>query len=103
MSSSSRTSRVITSRIASPAGVHGEHRPGTRIGGMPVDLAHHGPNDAAALVGELVRVGETALDSSAHLVEALGTQERTRGEELPVMLTDDVLGRPGLARRRALV
>ena len=57
----------------------------------------------AALRGELVRMRQGALDAGDDVLEALGSVERPGRRELLVVLPDDVLRRPRLTGRRALV
>ena len=71
--------------------------------GAPVDLADDVTHDAPSGVGQLARVGQRAFEARNHLVEALRAVEGTRGGELLVVLSDDVLRRPRLARRSAFV
>src|SRR5919197_3864818 len=82
-------------------------RPDDRVGDtvrrVPVDLSDDLPCDPASLFRELVRVRECAPDSVDDLFEPLGFVERGGLRELAVVLPDDVLERPALSGRTALV
>src|SRR5437660_1523035 len=71
--------------------------------GTTVDVADHGLDHSAALLGELLRCSEAAFDAGDDLLEALRAEERPRRDQLAVVLADDVLRCPRLTRGRALV
>ena len=68
-----------------------------------VDLADDLARDAPPLRRELVGCASARSIPLRHLVEVVGTVERGGLHQLPVVLAEDVLRRPALAGRRALV
>ena len=95
------------SRFGTDPGLSGPNDLDDRVDGTlrgaAVDLSDDVADDAPSGVGELAGLGQRALDTRNHLVEALRAAEGAGRGELLVVLADDVLRRPGLARRSALV
>ena len=101
-SASFRARSVMTS-LTCVLPEHARHRVDHALGRAAVDDADDLLDGPAPLLGELVRLLERALDAGDDLLEALGAIERAGGRELLVVLADDVLRRPRLPGRCALV